>query len=333
MYITILIKKYVANFLYKISCLHLFKNYKYKNFSFILSYHRVYQPFHNHKNFVQPGMFVFVDTLKKQFLFLKSNFTVLPLFELIHRLEIGLDTSNCCAITFDDGWLDNYTFAYPVLKELQLPATIFLATGFIGTDRLFWPEELSSCLQGLESVDKSRYDKILQLILGNVPASSEERLDKAIMALKSWEPQKREDFLAGLRLAPQLSVAGRMLMNWDEVREMQASGLIEFGAHSHNHVMLDQVSLAEAEQEIKLSRDEIEHQLGVAPTLFAYPNGNYTPELEVLLIRHGFKGAVTTRKDWFGKGDSPFTIPRIGMHEDVSNTIPLFLARILFKRF
>ena len=122
-------------------------------------------------------------------------------------------------------------------------------------------------------------------------------------------------------------------MNWDEIRGMQASGLIEFGAHTHSHVMLDQVSLAEAEQEIQLSRDEIERQLGVAPTLFAYPNGNYTPELEALLVRHGFKAAVTTRKDWLKMGVSLFRIPRIGMHEDVSNTIPLFLSRLLFKRF
>ena len=313
--------------------LHLLKNCRSENQAFVLMYHRVIASLHEEKIPVQPGMYVTRDSFQQQVEFLKKNFHVLPLVELVQRMEAGRSISGCCALTFDDGWLDNYLHGFPVLRTLNLPATIFLATGFIGTNRLFWPEELSSCLQGLESVDKSRNDKALQSILGNAQGSSEERLDKAIMTLKTWEPQRRDDFLAELRQAHQLPAADRMLMNWDEVREMHASSLIEFGAHTHNHVMLDQVSLADAEQEIKLCRDEIERQLGIAPTLFAYPNGNYTPELEALLVRHGFKAAVTTRKDWLKKGGEPFTIPRIGMHEDVSNTIPLFLSRLLFKRF
>lgn len=303
-----------------------------KTSAFILTYHRVLSSAFSEDIYIQPGVRVLETSFRSHVTFLNSQFHIVSLIELFERLRLGENISGYCAITLDDGWLDNYTCAFPVLHELQLPATIFLATGLIGTDRMFWPEELAACLQRIEFVDKLRYAHILQTIIGNVPASSEERLDKVIMALKSWEPQRREDFLAELRQAHHLPAAGRMLMNWDEVREMHASGLIDFGAHSHNHVMLDQVPFSEAEQEIKLSRDEIEHQLGVAPTLFAYPNGNYSPDLEALLIRHGFKGAVTTRKDWVGKGASPFTIPRIGMHEDVSSTIPLFLARILFKR-
>jgi len=327
------LKTFLSAALQHTGFLHLLKNRRNGKQAFVLMYHRVIASLHEEKIPVQPGMYVTRDSFQEQADFLKKHFHVLPLAELVHRMEAGRSISGCCALTFDDGWLDNLLHGFPVLRALNLPATIFLATEFIGTDRLFWPEELSSCLQGLESVDKSRYDTMLHLILGNAPASSEERQDMAIIALKSWEPQRRDDFLAELRQAQELPASDRMLMNWDEVREMHASGLIEFGAHTHNHVMLDQVPLAEAAQEIKLSRDEIERQLGVAPTLFAYPNGNYTAELEALLARHGFKAAVTTRKDWVQKGVSPFAIPRIGMHEDVSNTIPLFLARIFFKRF
>lgn len=326
-------KKNFASVFYSFSCNLLVQRLCITPHSFVLMYHRVISSSLQDDCFVQPGMRITERTFWIQSSFLKSRFQIVSFVDLLERLRSGRSIDGYCAITFDDGWLDNYTCAFPVLQELQLPATIFLATGLIGTDRLFWPEELSSYLQRIESVDKFSHDKIMRSILGNVPDNPEERLDMAIMALKSWEPQRREDFLAELRQAHHHPASGRMLMNWDEVREMQSSGLIEFGAHSHNHVMLDQVSLAEAEQEIKLSRDEIERQLGVAPTLFAYPNGNYTPELEALLMRHGFKAAVTTRKDWFKKGVSPFAIPRIGMHEDVSSTIPLFFTRIHFKRF
>lgn len=114
---------------------------------------------------------------------------------------------------------------------------------------------------------------------------------------------------------------------------MKKSGLVNFGAHTANHVILDQVSLQEAEREIIQSRKELENQLSVRPELFAYPNGNYNRDLPVILLRNNFKGAVNTHKKWFGKEVPLFGIPRIGIHEDVSCTIPLFFARILLKRF
>ena len=122
-------------------------------------------------------------------------------------------------------------------------------------------------------------------------------------------------------------------MNWDEAAEMGKSNLVEFGAHTVNHEILDQVSLERAEYEISSSCSEIEEHLGTRVNLFAYPNGNYNQAIKKIIRHEGLKAAVTTRKGLMTASSDIFEIPRIGIHEDVGSTIPLFLARILFNRF
>lgn len=309
--------------------------YKRRNKAIVLMYHRMLRSPREEPVFVQPGMYVSTDTFRRQAAFLKEKFHVLPLAELVERIETGKSVGGCCAITFDDGWRDNFTHAFPVLQEFQLPATVFLATGFIGTNRLFWPEELAFYLQQSEVRSKPRQSQVVDRFLSKVAddKNAEDFIENAILTLKSWSPGEREEVLEHLRLACPAVPRVRPLMNWEETKEMQSSALISFGAHTSNHVILDQVSQEQAEEEIACSQQEIENRLGVRAEFFAYPNGNFTSSLQAILKKHGFRGAVTTRKGWVGAGEPLFEIPRIGMHEDVSRTIPLFLARILLERF
>lgn len=106
-------------------------------------YHRVLASRDSEQVFVQPGMYVLSETFQRQVAFLKENFKIVSLEEMVERIKNRRDISRCCAITFDDGWKDNFCHAFPVLEKFSLPATIFLATGFVGTKRLFWPEEVT----------------------------------------------------------------------------------------------------------------------------------------------------------------------------------------------
>ena len=329
------LKIFLSAALHHIGFLNLLKNSRTLNQAFVLMYHRVIASLQEEKIPVHPGMYVTQDSFKKQIDFLKNHFHVLPLTEILHRLERRRSIAGCCALTFDDGWLDNSVYAYPVLQELNLPATIFLATGFVGTDRLFWPEEVAFYLSHPDVLERGRADAVLKSFLDSMPENEieEARLDHAIVHLKSMSPAVREEVITAMRRLSGVILPGRMLMNWDEIRRMQAGGLVNFGAHSHNHVILDQVSLEEVEKEIVLSRQVMEKQLGVTPDLFAYPNGNHTPDVQLILKKNGFKAAVTTRKGWFDRNVSLFEIPRIGMHEDVSKTASMFFARILLRRF
>jgi peptidoglycan/xylan/chitin deacetylase (PgdA/CDA1 family) len=295
-------------------------------------YHRIIDPEEDHGDFIQPGMFVFKDTFRSQLEYLNNNYRIVSLRELIDRLVSGRDINRYCAITFDDGWLDNYIHAFPMLLQYQAPATLFLATEFIGTQRLFWPEELTFALKNTHVLSSSIKNNLLERLIGSIKIkdrAGDHFYDAAIMALKTWSPQDREELLSQLRAQSNRPFPERRLISWEEARRMQDSGLITFGAHTGNHVILDQIPLHEAEREIVQSRNDIERKLGVIPDYFSYPNGNLTDEIKLLLKKHEFKGAVTTRKGHFGKGCDLLEIPRIAMHQDISSTIPLFQSRIL----
>ena len=187
-----------------------------RNKAFVLVYHRVLRSPLEEPVFVQPGMYVSADTFQRQAAFLKERFHVVPLAELVERIETGRSVGGCCAITFDDGWHDNFTQAFPVLKEFQLPATVFLATGFIGTDRLFWPEELCFYLQQVGMRASARQSRVFEQFLNEVAYNSGEEafLDNAVLTLKGWSPHEREKVLEHLRSAGTTPPPGRLLMNW-----------------------------------------------------------------------------------------------------------------------
>jgi len=308
---------------------------KMRDKTFILMYHRVLYYGDKEQVFVQPGIYVSQNTFRKHIEFLKTNFKILFLDELLQRIENGKNIDGCCSITFDDGWNDNFTNAYPVIKEYQVPATIFLATNYIGNNKVFWPEELCFYLKltqnKWEYLPKSIKKQYEREIISKI--NEDKLLDNIIENVKKLNPDERENILEKLRIVSPIKSLPKLLIDWNEARIMVDSGLINFGAHTANHVILDQVSLQQAEQEIVQSRQHIEDQLGIQVNYFAYPNGNFNKDIKKLLKRIGFKGAVTTQKKLIDEKVSLFEIPRIGMHDDVSNSIPLFIARILTKRF
>lgn len=302
-------------------------------------YHRVLNSVDSQKLYVQPGMFVTTASFEKQMAFLKDRYKVIFLEELAEKVLTGNDIGGHLAITFDDGWRDNYTNAFPVLKKYRVPATIFLATGFVGTDNIFWPEEFCYYLDRY-SVNKSTPDgapKSLLRLNKDINAyyriKNEAFFDRSVEVLKGYSPSEREDILTYFRGICRTDQVPRQMLNWDEVQEMYASGLVHFGSHTVNHEMLDQIPLQEARDEISKSREAIENHLGIKVSAFAYPNGNHNESLQKILSESGYNAAVTTRKGFLERNMPLMKIPRIAIHDDVSNTIPMFRSRILLRKF
>lgn len=305
----------------------------------VLMYHRILASAEKQPCFVQPGMFVATTTFEKQIAFIMERFKVVFLEDLVEKMLKGDDIGRYCSITFDDGWRDNYTDAFPVLKKFRVPATIFLATGFVGTDRVFWPEELC-CYLARDVAGKPAYkDGPPSLIrfneeIGRYARAREDTFfDSAIELLKKFPPGERDELLEYFRGQFGTDPIPRQMLSWEEAREMLASGLVRFGSHTVNHEMLDQVPLEKARDEISLSRGEIERCLGGTVRTFAYPNGNHSESIRNILTKNGFNAAVTTRKGLLKRDLPLMEVPRIAIHEDVSNTIPMFRSRILFRKF
>lgn len=333
-----LIKSIVSECLHYSGLLQCFRCYILKK-NYVLMYHRIIHSPNEEAPPLQPGMYVTEKTFEMHLQFLKKTLSIIPLHEMVSRISRGQTIGRCCCISFDDGWRDTYDMAFPLLKRYQVPASVFLATGYIGTDKWFWPEELAWCL-GVLLKEDIRNAEAKGLIKHFFPGMNENRLknqydfiDEAVEQVKRYLPDQREALLGSLRKALPGRSKDRRLMNWDEVAEMHKSGLVSFGAHTMNHVYLDQVEQETALLEISSSKQIIEDHLGTPVTLFAYPNGNYTLPVARMLEQNDFFGAVTTKRGYVDKNTPLMEIPRIGVHEDVSNTTSLLFSRLLFRAF
>jgi peptidoglycan/xylan/chitin deacetylase (PgdA/CDA1 family) len=228
---------------------------------------------------------------------LKASYQVMPLLEMAQAVLAGRSLpSRAVAISFDDGLASNYHLGFPVLRELGLTATIFLATGFLdGTDPL-WFQEVDRAL-------KARGGGAAEL------ASRLAHLKTLPDAVMRGEVRKLVE-----GCAPGEAEVARP-MSWEQAREMQASGLVHFGGHTHTHPILSRCSLEQQAEEICVCRDRMTDELGKAPRLFAYTNGgpgDFTAQTQELLATHGFQAAFTMMPARLAAGLQPHALPRYG---------------------
>lgn len=203
------------------------------------------------------------------------------------------------ALTFDDGYANNFRVAFPVLREFGFAATVFLVTGAIGSRRLFWFDRLQLALGG--RVAPAALRRIKEDIKANVHPDA---IDDAVDALLRESPSTGA--------LPEEAVEAYRPLSEEEIREMAASGLVRFGSHTHRHEILPRLSQAEAERTLQQSLEILQTLPGYGG-YFCFPNGGWRPEHLPLCRRLGFEGAVLTRPGvWKEPGDR-FTIPRFGI--------------------
>ena len=238
------------------------------------------------------------DVFERQVSHLAHAYRILTVEELAERMREGRVPRNAVALTFDDGYRDNLTHAAPILARHGAPATIFLATGFIGTREVPWYDRVAL---GFKRTERTGLETDWG---GRLPlASTAERLasmGRALAHLKGIPGGEVSPFVASLLSelgVVEPSGAGNDMLTWDEVRTLRGLGF-SVGAHTVSHPILSRVSPEQARQEIEGSRDAIAAALGPPPRAFAYPNGgadDYTPPVAELVRAAGFTCAVTTR--------------------------------------
>src|SRR5690606_8645132 len=228
-----------------------------------------------------------------------------------------------CAISFDDGWRDNHSHAWPALRAAGVPATIFLVTARVGTAGGFWPDEARRRLADLPA---RRRAALVAELTGVGP-----RGDPAAALLahaKALDEASRAELLARLATAgPPLRDAGRELLSWEEVAEM-ASGGVDFESHGQTHAILPGVDEARRRAELEGARATL-HARGLGRhDLLAYPSGAYDDAVVALARDCGIRAAVTTRTGAVSHAVDPLRWPRVLLHEDVASTRAGFLRRI-----
>jgi peptidoglycan/xylan/chitin deacetylase (PgdA/CDA1 family) len=239
----------------------------------------------NYHGFMRPGVKtmedvpivrVAIDDFCSQLKFLKRYFSIVTLDTIVKNLnEKKLFDKPTIAITVDDGYKDNYDLLFPVLKENGASATIFLVTGFIGTDQKIWTERLLHLIT---------HSKVKELVFEELYPGEEFEMSswdgkkhayiRFKHKLKDFSLKKRNEYIDEIsrRLGNPPVNFGPTMLNWDQVREMADAGIV-FGAHTVRHPILSKIPIEEAKEEIVFSKEKIEEELGTMVRHFAYPNG------------------------------------------------------------
>jgi peptidoglycan/xylan/chitin deacetylase (PgdA/CDA1 family) len=275
----------------------------------ILGYHKVSPDPHPFFAPITPELF------ETQMQFLKSCYRVMRLDELVARNAKGDLPDRAVAITFDDGYRDNFDFAFPILKKYQLPATIFVATGAIGTGRLIWHDRVFDAFRFATALEARLNDaEIPQLIL-DTPERRQRSLDSVLVRAKALYGDARRRFVEDLeeKLKPRLSSDGATrMLNWEQVREMHNAG-IDFGSHTVSHTILSRIPREDKLKELRESKAELSERLGAPVTSFAYPNGkaaDYNAEAKSVLKDCGYALAVTCESGFNYAATDTFELKR-----------------------
>ena len=274
----------------------------------VLCYHRVNDD--GHPFFAGTPLALF----RRQMEALRRHFKVLPLAELAERARRKDLPGNGVAVTFDDGYRDNYENAFPILRDLGLPATIFLTTDSLDRDALLWHDRVFDAFHRTRK-SEARFENDV-LLLG--PADRRASLGRVLARLRRSSPEDRDlrigSLLEELGIEPGIPKGWEKLA-WPQVREMTSRG-ISFGAHTLDHPILTFVSREEARRQIRESKARIETELGSQVTMFAYPNGgagDFDDSTRKIVEEEGLSLAVTTLAGANDAETDPYTLRRTGM--------------------
>ena len=272
---------------------------------------------------------------------LKKFGRVMRLQELITALGRGRLPKRAVVITFDDGYADNFSNTRLILERHGLPATVFVATGQIESDREFWWDELDKLFlqpRALpQTLDISINGRTLNVDLADTAnyGESDYNLHRG---WKNWEkpPSQRQSLYREVyQLLWPLAYSDRraaldQLFKWagaatdcrashrplstDEIIGLARDGLIEVGSHTVTHSALSRIPLEQQRDEIQKSKHHLEELVNLPVSSFAYPYGrqtDYTDETIALVKDSGFVGACSNYPGTVGRGTDPYQLPRL----------------------
>jgi peptidoglycan/xylan/chitin deacetylase (PgdA/CDA1 family) len=239
-------------------------------------------------------------------------FNVLPLDQAAARLQAGRLPARAACITFDDGYVDNYSVAMPILKRHGLTATFFIATGFLDGGRM-WNDTLIETIRACRATELDL--AVLGLgthVLGTV-AAQQAAITSLIGQIKYRPVAQRISLTEEVATLACVKLPQNLMMASAEVKALRQAGM-QIGAHTASHPILAKLTDEQARQEIGDSKLFLEQLLGERITVFAYPNGklgeDYLPQSVDVVRSLGFDAAVSTQWGASRMGDDPLQIKR-----------------------
>ena len=267
-------------------------------------------------------------TLRRELEYVRRCFHVLPLEEALERLYAGTLPDRAAAITFDDGTRNLLTHAAPVLRDIGLPAAVFLATGPMGTDETLWPDRLWLAFARTNALEVD----LTMFGLGTVSLRSVADRGAACAAiverLKDLPDEERmeriESLVATLEPESDGDAGPFRMLSWEEAHALASDGNVTLHPHSVTHPILSRCSDEKVEYEIFESCATLERETGRTPSVFAYPNGrpeDFDERARAALRGRGVRWALATTSGLAHRKSDPLSLPRIGLGSGQSDAL------------
>jgi peptidoglycan/xylan/chitin deacetylase (PgdA/CDA1 family) len=284
-----------------------------------VAYHRILDPVGADFPFDEEVISATPDEFDREIRYLKRNLDVISLPELLAGWNNPQSlASRPAIITFDDGYADNYTTAWPLLNAAGLSACFFLATAYIGTHRIPWWDQIACCF-------KFSCKPVFVSPFGNSdrPYETSKNVRK-LETLRFLNKFKQASWITAQRCLERLReetgvdptehVEKPLFMDWAEVREMKESGM-EIGGHTRNHPILSRVEDdATLNDEIRGCREDLRAKLDFEPTAFAYPVGSdraMSEAADAAIRESGFRISFSYFHSFAKLNGDPVRLPRL----------------------
>jgi glycosyltransferase involved in cell wall biosynthesis/peptidoglycan/xylan/chitin deacetylase (PgdA/CDA1 family) len=287
----------------------------------VLRYHSVSDFDSTSRLYRSQSIAVTPETFERQMQFLADWYRVVPLSVLVDCLHAEAPfPRHAVALTFDDGYRDNFVHALPILRRFGFPATVYVTTGAIGDGWRFWLSRVRACM--LET-SRTRLDLdelgVFDLTSARAREDAVERLTRQLKLLTVEERGAAiERIVAETGHDAPVQGSANWFMDWAQLKEMAASG-ISIGAHTQSHPILTRLSDEAAGEEIRRSREVLSVGLDRPVDDFAYPNGsgviNHDDRIAMLVRNAGFRSATTSVNAILRSGADPYRITRLGVSE------------------
>jgi peptidoglycan/xylan/chitin deacetylase (PgdA/CDA1 family) len=289
----------------------------------ILRYHAICGP--EGYRYADPQICITPEHFEQHVAYLARHYRIVRLEDAARMLAEGAPLpANAVAITFDDGYADNLRAARTLARH-GASATFYITAGCLAGGEPFWPAELRYLVEAVLTprLELNAGAASITVDLGTPPgrAAAVQTLTKAF---KANPIPVRESLREQLRAAAGRVEMPRVMLTWDELREMQRLGMT-IGSHTMTHPNLPNAGLDAARDELVRSRHRLEHELQAAVTMFSYPNGGaeryVTPEVQALVREAGYAAASTSRNAFAGPASDLYRLERIEVEERLEDLV------------
>jgi len=268
------------------------------------------------------------DAFNWQVKLINDYFTPLNLTDAVQKLKNGKLPERAVVITFDDGYKDNIEEALPILKKYQVPATFFIASGFLNGG-IMWNDII---IESIRLTTKGNID-LLELGLLNYSLGSREdklyAIEDIIKKVKYQKFNEREKLVKKISALCNICLPDSLMMNDKDIIQLYKSGM-EIAGHTVNHPILSSETDDIVNKELREGKVYLEQLLDTKLTAFAYPNGkqekDYKYKHASMVKKAGFSCAVTT--NW-GINDRETDSMQLKRFTPWDNSRIMFLLRIL----